>query len=257
MTEVRPIRQEESDTFLRLMCSGFDLDFARARSVFFTEPYYDLGRKWALFDAGEMVSVLTTTPLLFGWGRAVGVAGVATLGRGKGQGHATRLIEAVLHQSAEAGEGPAILFASDPRLYQKLGFETADYVLRAELPSHESWENQTPLRTDEVQAIYTCWSEQDLHRLRRDDRRWALWNWNFRVCSAYADGYLASESGALREAIFTSQPEPLPMPEEGEWFGQSLISDLLELPLNNAKRELQLMTRNYPGVPLMFMTDQF
>jgi hypothetical protein len=239
------------------MCTAFSLDFSRARSVFFTEPYYNLDRKWALFDTGRMVSVLTTTPLLFGWGNAVGIAGVATELSSKRLGHAARLIEHVLEASVAAGEGPAVLFARDPRLYERVGFGTVDFVMRGQLPSHESWEFQSPMRTDEVQSIYTAWSEKDADRLRRDERRWALWDWNFRVCSRYSDGYLASEPGALREAIFTSQPEPLPLPDEAEWFGQTRISEMLELPLQEPVQELHLMTRSCPGVPQMFMTDQF
>ncbi|MEZ0327149.1 MAG: GNAT family N-acetyltransferase [Fimbriimonas sp.] len=257
MTEIRPIHAEEAETFLRLMCSAFDLDFLRARSVFFTEPYYDLTRKWALFESGEMLSVLTTTPLIFGWGSAVGIAGVATLASAQRQGQAARLIARVLEHSRESGEGPAVLFAANPRLYERLGFETVDHVLRGGLAGDDSWELQNPLRTEQVQAIYTTWSEQDINRLRRDERRWALWSWNFRVCSSYSDGYFASEPGALREAIFSSQPVAMPLPEHSEWFGQSRVSDLLELSLRAPQRELHLMTRQCPGVPLMFMTDQF
>ncbi len=257
MIEIRPIRQEEADEFLRLMCSAFGLDFLRARSVFFSEPYYDLARKWALFDAGQMVSVLTTTPLLFGWGPAVGIAGVATNSRCARQGYGGRLLHEVLDRCRADGEEAAVLFAANPTLYERAGFQTVDHVLRADLPSHESWEYQSPMSTNEVRNIYTHWAEQDLNRLRRDERRWALWNWNFRVCSSYSDGYLASEPGALREAIFTGQPEPLPLPSGAEWFGQSLVSNLLELPLENTRKELHLMTRNCSGVPVMFMTDQF
>ncbi|PNA17660.1 hypothetical protein C1X78_26005, partial [Pseudomonas sp. MPR-R1B] len=89
---------------------------------------FDLDRKWALFEGGEMVSVLTTTPLLFGWGPAIGIAGVATAVNRRREGHAGRLIEQVLRAAARDGEGPALLLAKDVALYERLGFEPIDRV---------------------------------------------------------------------------------------------------------------------------------
>ena len=65
MTEVRPIRTEEAECFLELLCSVFELDVARARSVFYSEPYVDLGRKWALFVDDAMVLRLGNPALFF------------------------------------------------------------------------------------------------------------------------------------------------------------------------------------------------
>ena len=79
MTEIRPIRLDETDAFLRILCTVFELDFFRAQGLFREEPLFDIDRKWALFERGEMVSILTTTPLIFGWGKANGIAGVAAL----------------------------------------------------------------------------------------------------------------------------------------------------------------------------------
>ena len=70
MTEIRPVRPDEAEAFLELLCDVFSLDLNRAYDVFFSEPLFDLDRKWALFEGREMVSILTTTPLIFGWGRA-------------------------------------------------------------------------------------------------------------------------------------------------------------------------------------------
>jgi hypothetical protein len=61
VTEIRTIHESEGETFLRLMCGVFGLDFNRAYDVFFTEPLFDLDRKWALFEGNEMVSILTTS----------------------------------------------------------------------------------------------------------------------------------------------------------------------------------------------------
>ena len=76
MTEIRPIRLDETDTFLQILCDVFGLDFFRAQGLFKEEPLFDLSRKWALFEGDEMVSILTTTPLIFGWGREIGRAHV-------------------------------------------------------------------------------------------------------------------------------------------------------------------------------------
>ncbi|MER3466893.1 MAG: hypothetical protein C4340_07395, partial [Armatimonadota bacterium] len=62
---VRTIREHETPAFLALLCDVFDLNPARAENVFRSEPFFDLDRKWALFEGERMVSCLTTVPLLF------------------------------------------------------------------------------------------------------------------------------------------------------------------------------------------------
>ena len=253
MTEIRPIAHGEADTFLRLMCSCFELDYARARSAFFTEPFFDLSRKWALFESGRMISILTTTPLFFGHGAAVGIAGVATLPELRGCGHARRLITHILDNYRE----PAILFARDERLYESCGFETVDNVVRGEVISDPSWDTMGSCEVDRVKQVYSEWSHKDRSRLIRDERRWRLWLWNFRVCGAFADGYLASEPATLREGIYSGAPERLPVPEGTEWFGLEGMLEHLQVPLLEGRREMVMMTRDCPWKPLLFMTDQF
>ena len=89
---------------------------------FFTEPLFDLSRKWALFDKGRMVSILTTSPLIFGWGRAFGVAGVATRLECRGEGYASRLLNSVFEESQALGEPAGLLFAKgqDPVRSERL-----------------------------------------------------------------------------------------------------------------------------------------
>jgi GNAT superfamily N-acetyltransferase len=253
MKEVRPITRDEAETFLRIMCAGFDLDYARARSVFYTEPLFDLNRKWALFEHGRMLSVLTTTPLLFGHGPAIGIAGVATLKDHRSCGYARLLLERVL----DFHEEPALLFARDERLYKTCGFETVDEVVRGEIASDETWENLEAVDIERAKDIYAEWSLREPRRLIRDERRWRLWTWNYRVCGGFQDGYLASEPATLREAIYTSTPNRLPVPQGTEWLGLQEMLRHLHVPLLRKTHEMLMMTRNCSWKPLLFMTDQF
>ena len=65
---------------------------------------FEVERKWAYFRAGRMESILTTVPLLFGWGRAIGIAGVATRHASRGQGFASELVRETLKCADTAGE---------------------------------------------------------------------------------------------------------------------------------------------------------
>ena len=62
MTEIRTIKESEGEAFLQLLCNVFKLDFDRAFSIFFSEPLFDLDRKWAMFDGPDMISISTTSP---------------------------------------------------------------------------------------------------------------------------------------------------------------------------------------------------
>jgi GNAT superfamily N-acetyltransferase len=256
MTEIRPIRLDEGDTFLELMCSVFDLDFARAHDVFFSEPLFDLNRKWALFEEGEMVSILTTTALRFGWGDAIGIAGVATHRGRQGLGCASRLLTYVLDHSEAIGEPVAMLFARDNRVYERLGFESLDEVVRGELAVLTEPDGPM-LETEDVAVIYDAWASAHPDRLRRDARRWGYWRWNYRIPTGFGDGYICHEPSTLRETLFTPPVDRMPLPLGTEWFGTRLVADQLQLPLTNPRRELTLMCRRSPGIPQLFMTDQF
>lgn len=256
MTEIRAIRPDETETFLKLLCDVFALDFGRAYDVFHTEPFFDLERKWALFEGREMVSILTTTPLIFGWGRAVGIAGVATLPERQREGYATMLLQRVLKESERRGEGPALLFARETKLYEKNGFEPIDRVVRARVQLCPDTEEEI-LPTESVVEMYDRWAEQHPDRLRRDEQRWRYWRWHYRVATPFADGYICHEPGALRECLFTPKLAELPLPPETEYLGTTFMADQLELPLGPPTVDLYLMGHNIPGIPQMFMTDQF
>ena len=255
--ETRPIRAAEAETFLHLLCNVFDLDYNRAHRIFFTEPMFDLSRKWALFDGGEMVSILTTVPLDFGWGRAIGIAGVATIVERQNQGYAGRLLSAVLNAAEGEGEKGALLFARDPKLYSKIGFEIIDEVVKGEILSAPEQEPFALMEFHQVQTLYDHWSLQDPNRLRRDEKRWGYWRWNLRVCTAFEDGYICTEAGVVRECVKTTQPRAWPLPPGAEWRGLASMAKHVGIPLKSQDRDLHLMARNVPGLPQMFMTDQF
>lgn len=257
MTEIRTIRPDEADTFLSLLCEVFNLDFGRAKTLFKEEPLFDLDRKWALFEAGEMVSILTTTPLEFGWGSAIGIAGVATKPKRQREGYARRLIERVLKESDRRNEGPALLFAADTRLYDSLGFEGIDRVVQGPISAIPLEISLEHISLDQLRTHYSAWATEDDARLRRDDLRWKYWTWQFRESFAYKKGYLCLEHGAVREALLDKSEKRLPVPAGTEWIGLSSMTDRLEIPLGTASVTTYLMGYNFPGIPQFFMTDQF
>jgi GNAT superfamily N-acetyltransferase len=255
--ETRPIRAPEAETFLRLLCDVFELDFNRAHRIFFSEPLFDLNRKWALFEGGEMISILTNVPLDFGWGKAIGIAGVATARDKQNQGHAGRLLSAVMDAAAAEGETGTLLFARNPTLYRKLGFEVVDTVVRGPIEVTPEVGPFEILEFQDVQARYDHWALQDPNRLRRDDKRWGYWRWNLRVCTALEDGYMCVEAGVVRECVASRPADEWPLPQGSEWRGLTSMAKQIEIPLLSTEPDLHLMSRQVPGIPQMFMTDQF
>lgn len=254
---VRQITADESEQFLQLLCDVFGLDYPRAQGIFFNEPMFDLQRKWALFDGAEMVSILTTVPLHFGWGNAIGIAGVATRPQNQGKGHAGRLLEAVLQASAERGEPSALLFARETGLYERAGFERIDDVIRGEIVGAIDEPPRAVLEYDDVKLIYERWAEGHAARLRRDERRWKYWRWTFRMCSPIADGYACLEGNILRECVSSNVPSRWPIGRGAHWLGTRSMARLLGLELLDPQFDLYLMGFNIPVMPQMFMTDQF
>ncbi|MDX2065829.1 MAG: GNAT family N-acetyltransferase [Fimbriimonadaceae bacterium] len=257
MREIRPIRETEAEAFLQHLCDVFKLDFNRAYDPFFQEPFFDLRRKWAIFDGPQIVCGLQTVPLEFGWGRAVGIAGVATRESNRGEGLASRLLERVLRESERAGEGSALLFAQRTDLYARAGFEPLDRVIRAPLPAVTGEYVDALADTGRVRDLYNAWAEGSPDRLRRDDARWKYWNWHFRIAQPVGDGYAVIEPSLLREGLFHRSLGSLPLPNGTEFVGLTSVADALGLTFSTATVELVLMGYRVPGVPQMFMTDQF
>lgn len=257
MTEIRTIREHEGEAFLRLLCDTFNLDFDLAYDLFFCEPLFDLNRKWAIVEGQQLVSILTTTPLSFGWGNAYGIAGVATRKDRQGEGLARRLIERVMRESAYRGEEAGLLFAADMRLYQSIGFEPLDRVVRGTVLSLPLELDQEPMPVEILRQQYDRWSFEHPDRLRRDEARWNYWKWNFREARSFRDGYYTLESGVIREALFSDPQKKLPVPRGTEWLGLAFVADQLEIPLGAVSVPMYLMGHNVPGQPQMFMTDQF
>lgn len=258
MTEIRPLRGTgEAEEFLQLLCDVFELDFDRAHGIFFNEPMFDLRRKWALFEGPEIVSILTTVPLTFGWGRAIGIAGVATRLDRQREGHAGRLLERVLQESEKAGEGPTLLFARETSLYERVGFKTIDQMVRAPIVAEVDEEMREMLSFDEIQGCYDAWASAHPDRLRRDERRWKFWKWNLRVCTPLPGGYVCHEGKTIRECVMNRPPEKWLLPAGSEWIGTTFMAEQLQIPLTDPELEFHFMAYRLDRMPQLFMTDQF
>lgn len=257
MTEIRTIQSSEADSFLEILCSVFGLDLERARSVFFTEPFFDLRRKWAVFQGGRIVSMLTTTPLDFGFGRAIGIAGVATVPEARGQGLAKLLLQRVLSEADASGEPRALLFAHDPRLYESVAFDPIDRVVRGAVRTAPVFDVPEPLPMERVRELYDRWAAASPRRLRRDDRRWSYWGWCLRVCEQIDAGYVCVEGSTIREAVDVPPGQTWPVAPSTQWVGMGRMTSALGIPVQDAVPDLYVMGRAMREVPEMFLTDQF
>ncbi|MEM4407625.1 MAG: GNAT family N-acetyltransferase [Candidatus Caldarchaeum sp.] len=275
---IRTVEEHEAEDFLRLMCRIFNLDFDRAKGIFFREPFYELRRKWAVFLRGEMIACLTTVPLEFGDGNAAGIAGVGVDPSHRGKGIASEMLH---HVTQKGEEKRLLLFAENPRLYHKVGFQILDYVISHPLPINPT--NHPPKRANfkDVCATYQTWAESKPNRLRRNSKRWELWTWQMKSCfllneekkhpmpshTAERKNYLHATEENSRihyfcldgERVREILPEfhPLPINEPTEWYGLESMAHLLKIPLSSPKRELLLMGFGFSEPPQMFMSDQF
>ena len=248
MIAIRQIRENEGQAYLEALCRHFGLSAERSARAFFGDPLYDLKKRWAVFEDDAIVATASTTPVRFGWGEAIGIAGVSTRVDRRGQGLAGALLERIL---AEEGL-PAMLLARREDLYRRYGFEVCDRVVRA--PLRYSGLGLKLLAPEVVESSYTAWSAEDPARLVRDGRRWEYWYWHGRFCEAFGDGYVCREGGLVREAIGSAPVVPAHAPLD--WLGLSSL--LPGLPLAGPPRdELLLMARASPLSPVLFMTDQF
>lgn len=257
MIEIRPIQYTEADAFLQLLCDVFDIEFQRAKSVFFAEPSFDLNRKWALFESGKMISILTTTPIKIGSQAAVGIAGVATLASEQRRGLAQKLIMRVMECSRENGEQNIYLFARDATVYSRCGFEKIDTVVQGLINPDPEFHEVESMPTMKVRAIYDYWSQNGLNRFVRTPVRWDVWNWACRICEPAHDGYICYEMTTVREAILPLGLSSWPVTPGTDWLGLARTTSVLEVPVSASPTDLFLMATPGAPLPVMFMTDQF
>jgi len=258
MIEIRRIEPRETNDYLSLLCEIFALDRERARSVFYQEPMYDIRRKWALFENKEIVSILSTTPLTFGWGQAIGIAGVATRPNFRKKGYASELLGEVLAQSKREDEGAAYLFATRPEVYQKNGFLVLDKTMSGQINTPLIGKLLPSVPLSYIKAAYSKWSGAHPNRLKRDERRWRLWQWNLKFSSEFQGGYFCMEGSTIREAVITSPLSTAwPVPSATEWMGLQSLTEQIGVPISGSKTDLFLMGKGTEEVPQMFLTDQF
>ncbi|MBL8066622.1 MAG: GNAT family N-acetyltransferase, partial [Chthonomonadaceae bacterium] len=189
---------------MSLLCDVFNLDPGRAAPIYYDPNVFELSRKWALTVDGRMVSILTTTGLTFGWGRCIGIAGVATDHEHRGRGLAHKLIEHVLDVAKTEGEGPAMLFAHRTSLYKELGFELKDEVIRGRIVATGANQPLDALSSENIKFQYDAWAAKSVNRLVRTPDRWSYWNMSCRVCEPFLGGYACVEPGVVREAVVDS-----------------------------------------------------
>ena len=250
MREFRPIIATEVDEFLKLLCATFELDFTRAQPIFSSEPFFDLNRKWACVDDGEIVACATTVPISFGKVRGVGIAGVATNPKFRGKGVGGELLETVLKN-----ETHALLFAKDERLYSSHGFTLLDEISTILMPGSDLPIEPIQKKRLDVREMYEKWVSEDDSRLHRDDKRWEYWDWSMKSPYQLGSGYVAVELGRVREMLPTYSS--LPFSEPLEWYGLSSMAEKLGIPNRRKQPDLFLMGRGFDFIPEMFLTDQF
>lgn len=257
--EIRPITEHEVEQFFQLLCEVFNLSAERARPIFFREPSYDLRRKWALFlPGGEMAAILTTTPLHFAWGKAIGIAGVATALQHRRKGLGQQLLESVLCSSEAAGERGAVLFAHQKEVYEKVGFQHTDSVIRALVMQDSETEVLTEISMPEIKQIYADHVRRHPGWLIRDEQRWNLWEWILKPCERWNDGYLCIEHATVREAVAVPAGQPWPLSLPVQWVGLESVTQELGVPtVGKPQTEMMVMTRGFPEPLRMFLTDQF
>lgn len=257
MTEIRRIEPGEAVRFLRLLCDVFELDFSRARPLYFNDPMYEVTQRWALFHDGELTAILSAAPLDFQAGRCLGIAGVATRPEYRGQGFAGELLEAMMLVNSRCSQTGYLLFAKDERLYRAHGFQTADVTWRAPFATEAYAPSPRGIKFVDMVAQYTKWSTEKPNRLLRNDRRWKLWKHHLRSTWVCGNGYLCNEGDTVREIITPSPPPQWPILPSFQWLGLKSMAESMQLPLGPGIREASLMLRNFGERPEFFLTDQF
>lgn len=257
MIEIRTIHENEIPLFLDLLCKVFHLNPKKVKTAFFSEPFFDIHRKWALFENGKICSILTTTPLILGIGKGIGIAGVATPFNSRNKGFAQKLLHEVLYRANNSSESFALLFAQNPKLYHHVGFQVLDEVIRAPIETRPPPLLPQYVSNEKVKKRYQEWAMEHPLRLQRDQKRWEFWGYIHKPCESYKEGYLCLEGKIIREVVSLSKENTWPAPKGTQWIGLRSLTKLLEVPIQNEKSEMLLMGKGLKEPPQMFMTDQF
>jgi predicted acetyltransferase len=184
MQEIRAVHHEELDAMLAVMCESFMLPFASARDLFYKDPYFDIEKKRALLEDGEIISCLTIMETRMWIGAAAaqvgGVAGVATRPTHRRNGYAGRLLEETI-RTLRAQRCPfSALFPFSYDYYRRFGWEHAGTQMRVStapnlLPTFtDSRQVRPALPSDiaEMQQIYDQSSHRRTGSCLRDRKRW-------------------------------------------------------------------------------------
>ena len=191
---VRAIRLSESEEFLDLMCRCFELDPALARSIFYSDPFFDLTRKRAVVDrnSGKLLSILTAVPtaLRLHGGTALpvtGIAGVGTEPALQNRGYARLLFNQSLSCLASEFQEPlAALVTAQPVLYLRLGFQHCATTVDWRAPSaafpeyieganvHLLSQNEKLALRPELRALYSERISSQSGQFIRSEQRWEL-----------------------------------------------------------------------------------
>lgn len=270
-TEARRITPDESEWFLRVLCSGFGLDISSARRFFYDDPYFEVNQRWGLWlheDAQPtLVSILTAIPLTIRIGAryvdCFGIAGVATLPDYRRRGFAAELLKRVLRRLYAERAPLAILQAFNHEFYRKLGWETVGAAAQArfspkQLPRYPAppLRRAQPHEYETVINLHAHYGVQRTGSLLRDERRWDYLFWNLPNLWLYEhvgqiEGYLFYDfldSGwtlRVREMLWSSERARRAILSWLASNGESVQQVEVQLPLSDLAG-LQILGWNAP-----------
>ena len=124
MLDVRPLTPGDYDAADRLDALAFGATVEEVRAG----PAVESGRRrWGAFEDGRLVGGATDLFHEQWWGgrviQASGIAGVAVEAERRGDGIATKLMLAAMHDARERGAAVANLFCTSSAVYRAMGFE--------------------------------------------------------------------------------------------------------------------------------------
>jgi predicted acetyltransferase len=189
---------DELERVLLVMCEAFEMPYAAARPIYYSDPTLDAANKRVLRLDGQIVSCLTVVDTTCHLGevtvRMAGIAGVATAVAARRQGFAGRLLLDTLGALAQRGYALAALLPFSRDFYRRLGWETASEIWRYEaalacLPGYLNARELRPAALTDIPTLNALYEEETrgraLHCLR-DTRRWQTILEHTRVSLVYA-----------------------------------------------------------------------